>query len=307
MKYTVIHVWTNKCSNIKYNPNDTSSYWGLGDLIRGTIKLFQLQRYLKFNLVVDISLHPISHFIENTNTDNKYLQFINKNKNNIPYFYIDKLKPYLLEALDKSLAKTLLSISDNNIDIVLDANNNICEKIILLTTNDKNIETLLITDECKIFIKNIFKQKLEFQYYYENIINNFPNNYKEKKYSILHIRLGDNYLVKNDADDTIVFETLINKFITTNALKTNEDIIITDNKSLKNYIKNHNDLFTLDTIIAHTGINSEKEIIRDTLLEFFLLQNAKEIKTFSVYDWISGFVCWIAKIYDIPLLSIKNK
>ena len=74
------------------------------------------------------------------------------------------------------------------------------------------------------------------------------------------IRLGDNYLVKND-NDTIVFETLINKFITTNALKTNEDIIITDNKSLKNYIKNHNDLFTLDTIIAHTGIDSEKKYV----------------------------------------------
>jgi hypothetical protein len=52
MKNTVIHVWTNNCSNIKYDSKDTSSYWGIGDLIRGTIKLFQLQRYLKFNLIV---------------------------------------------------------------------------------------------------------------------------------------------------------------------------------------------------------------------------------------------------------------
>ena len=307
MKNTVIHVWTNNCSNIKYDSKDTSSYWGIGDLIRGTIKLFQLQKYLKYNLVVDISLHPISYFIENPNTDNKYLQIINRNKNNIPYYYIDKLKPYLHKILDDNVNNNMNM--NNNIDIVLDVNNNnddVYEKIILLTTNDKNIETLPITDECKTFIKNIFKTKPEFQEYYENILHNFPINYKDKKYSIFHIRLGDNYLVKND-DNTIIFETFINNFIDENVLKINEDIIITDNKLLKDYIKSRNDLFTSDTIIGHTGIDSEQDIIRDTLVEFFLLQNAKEIKTFSVYHWISGFVCWIAKIYDIPIISIKNK
>lgn len=302
MKNTVIHVWTNNCCNIKFDPNDTSSYWGIGDLLRGTIKLFQLQKYLKFNLVLDISLHPISFFIENPNIDNKYLQIIDKKKNNIPYYYISKLKPYL----KKTLQETSLSDTDANINIDVDENNNITEKIILLTTNDLNIETLPITDECKIFMKNIFKKKTEFQQYYENIINNLPISYKEKKYSILHIRLGDNYLVKNNNDNTIILETLINNFITKNTLKINEDIIITDNKLLKNYIKNRNDLFTLDTIIAHIGINNEKEIIRDTLLEFFLLQNATEIKTYSIYHWISGFVFWISKIYDIPLISIRN-
>ena len=306
MKNTIIHIWTNNCSNIKYDSKDTSSYWGIGDLIRGTIKLFQLQRYLKFNLVVDISLHPISYFIENPNTNNKYLQIINKKKNNIPYYYIDKLKPYLHKILDNNEINNTDYNTDNNMDLDLDINNNTYEKIILLTTNDKNIETLPITDECKIFIKNIFKTKPEFQVYYEEILNNFPINYKDKKYSIFHIRLGDNYLVKND-NNTIIFETFINNFINENILKINEDIIITDNKLLKDYLKTRNDLFTLDTIIGHTGIDSEKDIIRDTILEFFLLQNAKEIKTFSVYHWISGFVCWIAKIYDIPLLSVKNK
>ena len=57
---TVIHVFTNKCCNIKYNPNDTSSYWGIGDLIRGTMKLYQYSQIMKFNYYVDISLHPIS-------------------------------------------------------------------------------------------------------------------------------------------------------------------------------------------------------------------------------------------------------
>ena len=49
------------------------------------------------------------------------------------------------------------------------------------------------------------------------------------------------------------------------------------------------------------------QIIRDTLIEFFLLKNANKITTYSIYDWVSGFVNWISKIYDIQLLSIKNK
>ena len=61
MKNTVIHIWTNNCSNIKYDSKDSTSYWGIGDLIRGTIKLFQLQKYNLFNIL---------HIIQNTNDGN---------------------------------------------------------------------------------------------------------------------------------------------------------------------------------------------------------------------------------------------
>jgi len=138
---TVIHVWTNNCCNIKYNPNDTSSYWGIGDLLRGTIKLFQLQSSLKFQLFVDISLHPISAFIENST--HNYTNLIENNKHNIPYYYIDTLKPYLSEKYKQN--KQCSSDELNN------------DQIILLTTNDKTIETLPITDNCKVFIKKILK------------------------------------------------------------------------------------------------------------------------------------------------------
>ncbi len=272
---TVIHVWTNNCCNIKYNPNDTSSYWGIGDLLRGTIKLFQLQRYLKFQLIVDISLHPISTFIENSTHD--YTSLIENNKNNISYYYIDTLQSYLAETL-------------NN------------DQIILLTTNDKTIETLPITNSCKLFIKNMLKPKPEFQMYLDNIIDNLPN----KEYNIFHIRLGDNFLIKNN-NCTINFEEFINKLISNNAINPTKDIIITDNSQLKKYIKTRNDLYTPDTNIKHIGVDTNLETIRDTLIELFIMQNAEQIKTFSIYDWISGFVVWISKIYDIPLISMKKK
>jgi hypothetical protein len=272
---TVIHVWTNNCCNIKYNPNDTSSYWGIGDLLRGTIKLFQLQRYLKFQLIVDISLHPISAFIENST--HNYTNLIETNKNNISYYYIDTLQSYLEETL-------------NN------------DQIILLTTNDKTIEILPITNSCKLFIKNMLKPKPEFQMYLDNIIDNLPN----KEYNIFHIRLGDNFLIKNN-NCTINFEEFINKLISNNAINPTKDIIITDNSQLKKYIKTRNDLYTPDTNIKHIGVDTNLETIRDTLIELFIMQNSEQIKTFSIYYWISGFVFWISKIYDIPLISMKIK
>lgn len=312
---TVIHVWTNNCCNIKYNPNDTSSYWGIGDLLRGTIKLFQLQRYFKFQLIVDISLHPISAFIENST--HNYTNLIETNKNNISYYYINTLQPYLADTFNNgqlilptthnytNLFETNKNnISYNHIDTLqpypADTLNN--DKIILLTTNDKTIETLPITDNCKLFIKNMLKPKPEFQAYLTNIITNLSI----KEYNIFHIRLGDNYLIKNN-NCTINFEEFINKLISNNAIEPTKDIIITDNNQLKKYIKTRNDLYTLDTNIKHAGIDTIHESVRDTLVELFLLQNAAKIKTFTVYNWISGFVEWISKIYDIPLISIKNK
>jgi hypothetical protein len=303
---TVIHIWTNNCYNIKYNPDDTSSYWGLGDLIRGTIKLYQLQQYLKFNLVVDISLHPISRFIENTN--HKYTKIIEANKNKIPYYYINNLKPYLKNELKSN--------NINNIKTYPEFNN---EKIILLTTNDKNIESLNISEQCKLFIKNILKPKIEFQHYFDNILLDKLGKLKNE-YNVFHIRLGDDYLIKNNINK-INFKNFINNFIDNKILNPETDIIITDNALFKYYIKTRCDLITLNTLIGHIGLighmnsNSDSDsdndincqIIRDTLIEFFLLKNANKIITYSIYDWVSGFVNWISKIYDIQLLSIKNK
>ena len=68
---TIIHVWSHKF-NIndehlkKYNYfNETNFYFGLGDLIRSTIKLFYLAKKMNFNLIVDLQHHPINEYLIN--------------------------------------------------------------------------------------------------------------------------------------------------------------------------------------------------------------------------------------------------
>ena len=292
-KKTVIHIFTNNCCNINYNPYELASYWGLGDLIRGSIKLYQYSQIMRFNYYVDISLHPISKYL--INSDHQYKQLVHDNKDNIEYYYIDKLKDPL---------KNKLKGDDD---------------VILLTTNDKIAETLPITDDCKEFILNIFTPKPEFKLYFDNYIINILK--LKPDYTICHFRLGD-YAVLNNIDD---IENLLNKYITNDYISVENDILLTDNKILKKYVLDNNIMVTPNTKIRHVGKESEDDEnydcdedsntnsndgncdgTRDTLVDFFLLLNCKGIKTYTAYQWVSGFVFWSSILKDIPL-TILNK
>lgn len=58
--------------------------------------------------------------------------------------------------------------------------------------------------------------------------------------------------------------------------------------------------------MEHIGVHNNNLIgVKDTLLDFFIQSNSKKIKTFSPYSWISGFVHWNCKVFDIPLEVYK--
>jgi hypothetical protein len=56
--------------------------------------------------------------------------------------------------------------------------------------------------------------------------------------------------------------------------------------------------------IGHIGYTISADAMANTLFEYMLLSEAKSIKTFSSYNWISGFVYYSHKIWDIPLHQI---
>ena len=284
---TVIHVFTNKCCNIKYNPNDTSSYWGIGDLIRGTMKLYQYSQIMKFNYYVDISLHPIARYLINPN--HPYQQLVQDNKDNIDYFYIDRLKPAFQKKLIKSYGE-----NDN---------------VFMLTTNDRIVETLPITDDCKEFILSIFTAKSEFKLYFDNYVKNVLKI--DQYYGICHFRLGDDFLIKyeNKIDD---IEKFLNKYITNGYISVENDILLSDNTLLKKYVLDNKIMVTPNTTIKHLGLDDDKTIpdedfgTRDTLVDFFLVLNSKVIKSYTTYTWISGFVFWCSVLKDIPLIILDK-
>ena len=137
MEKIVIHVWTNNCSNFKFNKHNNATYWGFGDILRGTIKLFQLSEIFGFTLFVDISNHPVSQFFEEI--PHPFKSLVNTFKDKIPYFPIDTLEESIINFIDST------------------------QKIYILNTNDKPVEDYPISDNCKQFLKKILTPTPELQ------------------------------------------------------------------------------------------------------------------------------------------------
>lgn len=249
--------------------DDTNNFWGLGDILRGALSMFQLSKKYNFQLIIDFQHHSFSNYLKSE--PHKYINLILENKDNIPF------------------------IEDNEIEAYLQNNSN--EVSYLFTNCHLRGE---ITDECKQFIKNILTPNKEFQKY---IDETFLYYHIPEHYHILHFRLGDSFLIRNQKSD---FSNAMNKYY---QWKEEVDILISDSLIFKENIKenikeNDKDIIILNTKPVHLGYANHSNNIKDTLVEFFIITKSKKIKTFSIYNWISGFVNIVHEIYDIPLVRI---
>jgi hypothetical protein len=259
--------------------NRTSdNFWGLGDMIRGTIQLYQLSKKYNFELIVDTQLHPISNFL--INKEHPFKDLIQNNKNKISF--IEESEKYILLHRKKNNPMTTLSFF----------------------TNDKFNSP--ITEDCKEFIKSLFIPNSEFMKYILNHVEKIPY----VSYSILHFRLGDSELVinnKNNTNNIKEFNNRLQSIIKTVQNQQNIDnklILFSDSLKLKNIVKTNSDVFMFDFKPSHIGCSNSNDI-RDTLVEFFIIINSKSIKTYSIYPWTSGFVKIINDIFNVPLETLK--
>ena len=272
---TIIHVWTHKF-NInsehlnKYNYlNEKEFYFGLGDLIRSTIQLYNLSKKMKFRLIVDLQLHPISSFLELQKTE--YSDFVLKNKNNVDYVCYGAVEDYIKESK---------------------------KEISLILTND--FFNGNVTDDSRNFIKNILKPSREYQKYIDFQLSNITF----KNYNIIHYRLNDDEFKNKGSIKSNDYLANITKNLNNN--KEINDVLITDSLTFKEYAYLNSDIFIFETKICHLGLSKDYYAIRDTLFEFFLITRAKKIKTYCKIHNVSGFVKWVSEVYNIPIQIISD-
>lgn len=274
MVKSVIYAWTTNVNNM---PETTSNnFWGLGDVLRGMISCYAICKQNNYNYIIDIQKHPISNFLKVRS--HKYSDYI-KYYNKIPFILGNNLNSY---------------IKNNNEEIV-----------VLMTNGSYPLDVNKVDETIKNILSNIFTRNDTFNDYYLTKKNNLK---LDENYIIHHYRLGDGAFVRNNLN----FNELIkvcNKYIKD---EKNRILVLSDNNELKEYIKkqesyNKNNII-LNSIdkIAHIGYSKHKDILKDTLVEFFLVTDCKLIKTYSVYPWISGFVLYPSILYDIPLVNLKS-
>jgi len=257
----IVQVWTQSCVNAPQT--ETDNFWGIGDFIRGTIQLYLLSKELGFEFYVDTTLHPMSKFLLTTN--NPYRQIVHANKDNI------NLLPAHVD-----LKNIIAGFQDGLYMFFTNAH---CDRP--------------ITQECKEFIKSILKPIPSL----ENELNTIPL----KSYEIMHLRLGDQELIK-DISRNISPDII--KLIQDN--KSSNTLLISDSASIKKCPEAIDGLYVTNSIPKHTGRCKDSDSIKDTLVDFLLVSRSTNIKTYSCYSWVSGFIYWAHIIYNIPIIELNT-
>lgn len=278
MQKTVIMVWSKTDSGI--HPNGCIKTYGLGDILRGTIFLYQMSVKFGFNFIVDIRPHPISqHLIVN---NHNFMEYVDANMNNIKIINCHETDKF------NDIYKVSLGSSDP----------------LLLCTNMFCNENL--SSDCKSFMKQLLTPNVIFSEY----LNEKNKSYTilSSPYSIMHFRLGDDeFFTKNQTDTSKMNDpmNILKKYAEPN------DILMTDSFRFKQYLTaNKINVAMLNTRPLHLGefstmFTEVAASFKETLYEFFTLSTASKIKTHSVYDWVSGFVKFSSLIYDVPLSDLK--
>jgi len=177
------------------------------------------------------------------------------------------------------------NINDRNILM-----NILNETNLIISTNVRPADD--IDEDIKTYIKRIFELKPEINDYLQKKIALLPANY-----NLFHYRLGDSVLIDNHETNIDIYLQNFKKNIKENA------VVISDSLLFKEMI-DKNDAYVFLNTPTHTNSNEENI---DTLVDFFLITNAKSINCYTNYFWISNFVFWSSIIYDIPLFNIKPK
>jgi hypothetical protein len=281
MSKTVIMVWIKTDSGT--HPNGSIKSYGLGDLLRGTIYLHQMSVRHGFKLIVDLSMNPISkHLIVHKH---EHAQYVNANIK----------KTHIVNCHEQ-----------NNFDVIYKASL-INPEPLLICTNMFCDEHLSV--ECKQFMKTLLTPNEQFSTYLneQNALHNIP-----APYSIMHIRLHDDEFFKNKSVNNSQMNDAI-KIIKQHTLT--GDILMSNSYRFKEHVKSlhgHGSIAMLNTQPLHLGDlstvfhDSIAKSFKETLYEFFVLINASSIKTYSVYDWVSGFVKFASVIHDVPLIDLKQ-
>jgi hypothetical protein len=296
--------------------NDSSS--GVGDFLRGCCFLFDLfTKKHGIKVSINFSNHDINHYLK-TNEDIKVkqesildIEKINKN-NTSAIEYFENIKNNIIEVVNSS--DNTIYICSNYSDII--------------NYDPEQIYNYQISDECCSFMKSnlIFSKDIKSEY--KSIIKD--NNIKE--YEIVHFRCGDVELISANILDAanintkkydISYQDLWKMCL---SIKNNTDkqlIIMSDSNDFKKYCKNQikhefiDSIFVLHEQSQHcsnqpgkiTNISIDKKSKINNMfyvaLDMFILSKASKIHSRSVYPWGSGFVFWIAKIFNIPISGRK--
>ena len=259
-----------------------NSIYGFGDFLRGCFCLIQICGINGLDFDLDVSNHPISKYMNNQqlNPTINYNEILTNDiemymppTNHINFYntFINSLKNETSEVYYTCLNSfPILKIKQSEIDFI-----------------KSRIEpNLTIKTDVELVLKNL------------NIISN--------EFTVIHIRVGDVFLLHNSQDIHKKFMNEIFEYLKPLLDNVNSKyLILSDNYKLKIlFSKFKNCVFNINPI-THLGFHStlKDENVKNTLIDFYLMCHSNKIYSISSYGHGSGFSKWCSVIYNIPYTS----
>lgn len=255
-----------------YTQTPTSCFWGIGDMIRAIYGMYKKSKQFSFHLIIDISQHPISNFLLHSN--HNYTAHMMSILDTVPLISNDMIDTHLHTMF--TTADVVYMGAHFNLDAY-----DVCEY-------DASIKQM---------IKQHFRPNLAFESYFNQLMHGV-NTIPLSSMNIMHYRLGDSELVTN-----IIKPEMLDRYHDHLYKYMVEDcILLSDSFAFKSMALERNcNAVIFHHEIGHIGYDTSPDKIKHSLFEFFMAINVKSIKTYSVYEWASGFMYSIHKLFDVPV------
>ena len=244
------------------------SHVGLGDNIRGLIFLKQVQSKMDFELYVDFGSYPIERFLLYSNE--------------LPNPDVTECFP----AMDNDM---------HHDDLIRFIHQNSHVDCIKITTNWKPY--LNVSEPIKQYIRDILLLKPEYEEYLNEKLSKLPDSYP-----LFHYRFGDAHICQKDELNIQYYNHLLQH-------KKENMVLISDSLLFKEKCKDIAHVFLNDPIHTTSNPNYKQtrmdELILDTICDFYLINRATVVYSYSCLPWLSNFVQWTSIVYDVPLYDLR--
>jgi hypothetical protein len=161
----------------------------------------------------------------------------------------------------------------------------------------------IICEEHKKYMRDLLQPNEELSAYINDTFNQI--GFFKKSYSVIHIRSGDIYLNENSKTfNSSYFEKLVRELTFVINANTNINfLLIADNNEIKTLLlQKFPVLKALFKNITHLGEGTilQREKVKNTMLDFYLIAYSNYIYSFTSYKHGSGFSYWAAITYNVP-------
>ena len=268
---------------------------GMGDFIRGSYFIVQACNLLNKSCIIDVTNHPISQFIQKQeHSEEEY-------NNSIRVYHDTNFKPVI--NTDRTISYTP---SDK------------CWKSFVEYLKQGTIHNGILSGYVMSFpmfpisaqdrdkVRQAFHPSTDIENCIQKILIDL--NYVSGQYTIIHIRLGDTYLVSGRSDISNTILVKIFKELDKIIQKNNKYILVSDTFLLNPIVtQKYPSVKSYNTqeqpVHLGLGINGTSANItagvKQTMTDFYIMSQSTEIISLSTYVHGSGFSKWCAETFNI--------